>query len=77
MMSKFTEEKLEHAFIKLLDEQGIKHQNGKTIIRDESEVLLKDDLKEYLRARYVSENITESEITQIIRKLQTYPASDL
>lgn len=37
----------------------------------------KDDLKEYLRARYVSENITESEIAQIIRKLETYPASDL
>ncbi len=28
MMSKFTEEKLELAFIELLGEQGIKHKNG-------------------------------------------------
>ncbi|WP_295023593.1 type I restriction endonuclease subunit R [Sulfurimonas sp.] len=76
-MNKFTEQKLELAFIELLGEQGIKHQNGKKIVREEGEVLLKDDLKEYLRARYASENITESEITQIIRKLETYPASDL
>ena len=76
-MTKFTEEKLELAFISLLEEQGIKHINGKEIERDESEVLLKEDLKEYLRERYKKENITESEITQIVRKLETYPASDL
>jgi len=76
-MSKFTEEKLELAFIELLDEQGIKHQNGREIDRDESEVLLIDDLKAYLADRYKSENITDSEITQIIRKLQSYPSSDL
>ncbi|MFW2427725.1 hypothetical protein, partial [Aliarcobacter butzleri] len=27
--------------------------------------------------RYKSENTTDSEITQIVRKLQNYPASDL
>ncbi|KLD97677.1 type I restriction endonuclease subunit R [Aliarcobacter butzleri] len=32
---------------------------------------------EYLKNRYKSENITDSEITQIVRKLQNYPASDL
>ncbi len=77
MMSKFTEEKLELAFIKLLEEQGISYQYGKDIDRDESEVLLKEDLKEYLQERYKKENITESEIAQIVRKLETYPASDL
>ena len=76
-MTKFTEEKLELAFISLLEEQGIKHINGKEIERDESEVLLKEDLKEYLRERYKKENITESEITQIVRKLESFPASDL
>jgi len=76
-MAKFTEEKLELAFIELLEEQGISYQYGKDIERDESEVLLKDDLKEYLFARYKSDNITASEITQIVRKLETYPASDL
>jgi len=76
-MAKFTEEKLELAFIELLEKQGISYQYGKDIERDESEVLLKDDLKEYLAARYKSDNITASEITQIVRKLETYPASDL
>ncbi|WP_323645011.1 type I restriction endonuclease subunit R [Aliarcobacter butzleri] len=76
-MSKFTEEKLELAFIELLENQGITYQFGKDIVRAQSEVLLEDDLKEYLKNRYKSENITDSEITQIVRKLQNYPTSDL
>lgn len=76
-MTKFTEEKLELAFIELLEDQDIKYQYGKEILRDESEVLIKDDLKEYLSTRYKDDNITDSEITQIIRKLESYPSSDL
>ena len=76
-MSKFTEEKLELAFIELLENQGITYVFGKDIQRNQSEVLLEDDLKEYLKSRYKTENIRESEITQIVRKLQNYPASDL
>jgi type I restriction enzyme R subunit len=76
-MSKFTEEKLELAFIELLGNQDISYQFGKEIIRNESEVLIEDDLKEYLKNRYKSENITDSEIKVIIRKLHSYPASDL
>ena len=72
-MSKFTEEKLELAFIELLGNQGISYQFGKEIQRAESEVLLEDDLKEYLKSRYKTENITDSEITQIVRKLHSYP----
>ena len=76
-MSKFTEEKLELAFIELLENQGINYQFGKEIVRNEIEVLLEDDLKEYLKSRYKSENITDSEIKGIVRKLHSYPASDL
>lgn len=76
-MSKFTEEKLEQAFIELLHEQEIIHQNGKELIRHESDVLLKDDLKEYLTTRYESQHITKNEIDQIIRILENYPSSDL
>lgn len=76
-MSKFTEEKLELAFIELLGNQGISYQFGKEIKRAQSEVLLEDDLKEYLKSRYKTENITDSEITGIVRKLHSYPASDL
>ncbi len=76
-MNKFTEEKLELAFIELLRNQGITYQFGKDIQRDESEVLLKDDLKIYLQDRYACENITNNEIIQIVRKLESYPASDI
>ncbi|WNL11530.1 type I restriction endonuclease subunit R [Aliarcobacter cryaerophilus] len=76
-MSKFTEEKLELAFIELLENQGITYVFGKDIQRNQSEVLLEDDLKEYLKTRYKNENIRESEIAGIVRKLQNYPASDL
>src|SRR5574344_654974 len=76
-MSKFTEEKLELAFIELLENQGITYIFGKDIQRNQSEVLLEDDLKEYLKNRYKNENIRESEIAGIVRKLQNYPASDL
>ena len=76
-MNKFTEEKLELAFIELLDQEGISYQFGKEIIRDDKDVLLKDDLREYLAARYADDNITTNEITTIIRKLEAYPASDL
>ena len=76
-MAKFTEDKLEQAFIELLHEQEIIHQNGKELIRHESDVLLQEDLREYLATRYQSQNITESEIAQIIRTLENYPSSDL
>lgn len=76
-MSKFTEEKLELAFIELLENQGITYVFGKDIQRNQSEVLLEDDLKDYLKNRYKTENIRESEIVGIVRKLQNYPASDL
>jgi type I restriction enzyme R subunit len=76
-MGKFTEEKLELAFIELLQKQGFTYQYGKEIDRTESEVLLTCDLREYLKNRYANENITDSEITGIVRKLESYPASDL
>lgn len=74
---KFTEEKLEQAFITLLGEQDIPHVSGKDLIRNPEEVLLKDDLRSFLMAQYKGANITSSEVEQIIRTLETYPASDL
>jgi type I restriction enzyme R subunit len=76
-MNKFTENKLELAFIELFDEQGVNYQSGKDIIRNESDVLLKEDLREYLAMRYADDNITTIEITTIVSKLESYPASDL
>jgi len=74
---KFTEEKLEQAFIDLLAKEEIPHVNGNSLVRDTDEVLIEEDLKKFLRLRYANENITKNEIEQIVRRLKTYPASDL
>jgi type I restriction enzyme R subunit len=76
-MSKFTEERLEEVFIELLKNQGFDYLYGKEIDRDNKEVLLKDELIEYLKNRYKPHNITDNEIAQIVRKLDSLPSSDL
>lgn len=76
-MAKFTEAKLEHAIIELLDEEGYPHVLGETIQRDPGEVLIKADLRAFLSKQYAAEGITPAEIDLIIRKLEVLPASDL
>jgi type I restriction enzyme R subunit len=74
---KFTEAQLELAFIELLQKQGIQYFPGNSFLRNQDEVLIKEDLREYLQKRYKEDKITNGEIEQIIRKIQAYPASDL
>ncbi len=74
---KFTESQLEQAFIDLLGKEGIPHQFGEDIMRSPEEVLIKEDLKLFLRNRYNAEEISELEIEGIIRELERLPASDL
>jgi len=74
-MTKFTEEKLEQAVIQLFEAQGYKHLAGEHIHKEMADVLLRDDLKQYLLNRYADEDITINEIDAIIRKLELYPAS--
>jgi len=74
---KFTEAQLEQAIIDLLKEEGHEHVYGKSIQRDLSDVLLKEDLKRFLIERYKTENLTSMEADLIIRQLENLPASDL
>jgi type I restriction enzyme R subunit len=74
---KFTEAQLEKAFIELLGNENYPHQLGTTIIRAVDEVLLEDDLKQYLQTQYKKEGITALEIKSILMQLKTLPASDL
>jgi type I restriction enzyme R subunit len=74
---KFTEEKLEQAFIQLLGEQNIPHVPGSNISRNPDEVLIEEDLKAFLLNKYQNENFTEHEADQIILQLKSYAASDL
>ena len=74
---KFTEARLETAIIELLGKQGYPHVLGETISREPGEVLIKEDLKNFLAGQYAEDNITANEIDAIIRQLETLPASDL
>ncbi len=74
---KFTEAQLEQAFIDLLGEEGYPHVLGAQIVRSADEVLIQEDLKTFLLQQYAKENITESEVTGIIRELLKLPTSDL
>ncbi len=74
---KFTESKLEQAIIELLENAGFPHTNGITLIRQPEEVLIEDDLKEFLKKGYEQDGITENEIQKIISQIKSFPASDL
>lgn len=74
---KFTESALEEAIIELVFKQGISYVPGFKIARDPSDVLIRDDLRQFLQTQYVADGITTSEIESIIRMLETKPASDL
>jgi type I restriction enzyme R subunit len=89
---KFTEEKLELAFIELIEKLDIDYLSGKelkgngNVIAEpqakygnlsDSEVLIKEDLKTFLLNQYKAEELTIFEVEIIIRKLETYPSSDL
>ncbi len=76
-MSKFTEAKLEQAFIELLENEGFVHCLGNTIARADDEVLIEEDLKNYLLSRYRKEQLTEIEVQSIILQLKTLSSSDL
>lgn len=74
---KFTESKLEDVFIGLLEKEGYTYCRGSEISRPIEEVLIADDLIDYLRRRYKKEGLTLSEAKSIVLRLQTLPASDL
>ena len=55
--------------MELFEQQGYSYQNGETIHKELSDVLLRDDLKLYLMNRYSIEGITHLEIERVIAKL--------
>src|SRR5690554_2962594 len=74
---KFTEAKLEQVFIDLLQEEGCQYISGDQIDRSEEDVLIKEDIRSFLKKQYSKDGITDSEIDGIIRDLEKLPASDL
>lgn len=74
---KFTEEKLEKAFTELLGQEGFSHHLGITIARKPDEVLIEEDLQNFLLSQYASHGITITETKSIILQLKSLSASDL
>ena len=74
---KFTESKLEQAFIELLGKENYPHHLGNTISRAEDEVLIEEDLEKYLLTRYKKNQLTETEAKSIILRLKNLSSADL
>jgi len=74
---KFTEEKLEKAFIELVAKEGFNHHFGVAIARSPEEVLIEEDLQNFLLKQYQYEGITINECKTIILQLKSLSSSDL
>lgn len=74
---KFTEAKLEQVFTELLANEGFPHLGGNAIARAVDEVLIEEDLQNFLLLQYQAEGLTASEAKSIILQLKALPASDL
>lgn len=70
MTNLFTEAILEAAVAELFTHQGYTHQLGSELKRSSKrEVVLQEELKEFLRRRYADEGITEGEVGRVVAKL--------
>ena len=76
-MTQFTEAKLEQAIIELIEQQGYPYTAGETLVRDKSEVMIREDLEEFLSERYAKEGLTNGELETIIRRLISFSSADL
>lgn len=69
-MANFNEHALEMSIMELFKDEEYTYLNGNQIHRERTEVLLEDDLKQYLYSRYASDGITSSEVDSIILMLR-------
>lgn len=69
---RFNEHALELSIMELFQDEGYTHLTGDQIHREKSEVLLIDDIRQYLSDRYAPEGITSGEINGIILKLHSF-----
>lgn len=74
-MSTFNEHSLEMAIMELFQDENYEYISGDMIQRKQTEVLLENDIKSYLKDKYASENLTENEIDGIILSLRSISGS--
>lgn len=68
-MPHFNEHALEMSIMELFRQEGYIYTNGEEIHKEVSDVLLRDDLRAYLRGRYGEAGITPLEIERAVAKL--------
>ena len=76
-MSHFNEHSLEMAIMELFQHEGYIYTNGEQVHKEVSDVLLRDDLRAYLRGRYAGVGVTELEVERIIAVLTTDKSGSL
>ena len=70
-MSTFNEHSLEMAIMELFQDEGYLYLNGEQIHRERSEVLLTDDLRQYLLNRYAKDGLTTTEVDGVLLRLKS------
>ena len=60
------EAQLELSVMELFQDEGYEYMRGDSILREVTEVLLKDDLRTYLTTKYAKDGITPTEVESII-----------
>ena len=68
-MQHFNEHALELSIMELFQQEGYTYTSGEGIHKEVSDVLLRDDMRLYLRNRYKAESITPLEIERVLAKL--------
>ena len=74
-MAKFSEAQLEQAIVELFQDNGYDYVNGDMLHRKFDDVLLEDDMRNFLNRRYA--DITNTELEKIVNKIKYVPNSPL
>lgn len=67
----FNEHSLEMSIMELFQDEGYLYMSGEQIHRERSEVLLTDDLRQYLLNRYAKDGLTATEVDGILLRLKS------
>lgn len=73
----FTEAQLEETIITLFEQQEYTYVHGESIHRKYEDILLLEDLRAFMQARYAKDGLSELELQKIINRLQLISASPL
>lgn len=68
-MTHFNEHALEMAIMELFENEGYIYTSGEEVHKELSNVLLREDLRAYLRDRYAEQGITSLELESVIARL--------